>query len=253
MMFKEPPHCSDVSGWQDPDELDCDQAYEDGCILIVVKRAQGCGKTKSGDIHAANIAESPISRADYHFGDTKKERNRLEPERQAETFCKAVGELQPGDGIPWLDLEWHSFGDSDEGRRRKQEYYDDFSRRDNTDWALAWLDYVEARLGIRPGIYTMASYARHRLSHDLELLKSPLWLANGGRKRKPKLDPRQVPTTELIEAGWKASKIPTHLNVWDLYQWTGGGRVDWYRKGKGKIDRNVFRNGLITFGSLLCS
>lgn len=238
-----PLHVCDVSGWQDPDLVDWSAAHAGGLAMAIVKRNQGRGKTASGDHHADRIRESPVVRADYSFADTRRLRDRLGPEDQAETFCRAVGELRPEDAIPWLDLEWHKF----EAAEEKETYYGSFSQRDQTEWALEWLDYVEARLGVRPGIYTLKSFAQYRLDPTCaDLAKSPLWLANvPGRK----LDPLVVPDT----SDGLGRKAPPPWDDWALYQWaTKHARVPWYRSGKGAIDRNVPRHGLETLERLLC-
>ena len=59
-----------------------------------------------------------------------------------------------------------------------------------------------------------------------------------------------------VDAGWvrgkygRRSPVPSRWDEWTLYQWTGAGRVDWYRAGKGKIDRNLPRAGMLTVESL---
>jgi GH25 family lysozyme M1 (1,4-beta-N-acetylmuramidase) len=209
--------------------------------MAIVKRNQGRGETESGHRHAANIRQSPVVRADYSFADTRRKRDRLLPTAQAETFCQAVGELGPEDGTPFLDLEWHRFKKAED----KEAYYGSFTQRDQTEWALEWLDYVEARLGVRPGIYTLKSFARHRLDAKCaDLAKSPLWLANvPGRK----LDPLVVPDT----SDGLGRQAPPPWDDWVLYQWTSRGKVPWYRYGEGAIDRNVPRHGLETLEALI--
>jgi GH25 family lysozyme M1 (1,4-beta-N-acetylmuramidase) len=236
-----PLHVCDVSGWQDPDLVAWNAAHQGGLAMAIVKRNQGRGKTESGDHHAANIHNTPVVRADYSFADTRRKRDRLHPTAQAETFCQAVGEIGPDDGTPFLDLEWHKFKTAEE----KGAYYDSFTQRDQTEWALEWLDYVETRLGVRPGIYTLKSFARHRLDAKCaELAKSPLWLANvPGRKLSPKVVPDA--------SDGLGRKAPPPWDDWVLYQWTSRGKVPWYRSGKGAIDRNVPRHGIETLESLI--
>jgi GH25 family lysozyme M1 (1,4-beta-N-acetylmuramidase) len=244
--FAEPVFACDASYWQQTDKIDYLAAYEAGCVLAIIKRSQLKASTK-GREHARLVDASPASRGDYHYADTKQRRHRLKPELQAETFCLEVGDLQPGDSIPWLDLEWHRF----ESREAREEYYRDFSRRDQTDWALAWLYYVEQRLGVRGGIYTLASFGRYRLDlDDEELTASPLWLANAGRESEPKLSV-DVPTVEIIEAGWDPKDRPGWLSDWVLYQWWTGKGTPWYRGGEGRLDLDKPRHGMLTIGQLL--
>lgn len=251
----ETPYSCDVSGWQKPHRCDWDKAWEDGMVLAICKRSQGRGESKSGAEHAKLIEPTPIMRGDYCFADTHKKRDRLDPKPQAEVFCQAIGDLHPTDSIPWLDLEWHSFGDV----AKKREYYKSFTRAANTEWTLEFLDYVEQQLGVRPGIYTLASYAKSRLRPHKDLKRSPLWLAGAGRSKRPPINAAQVPTVEEIDAGWSTSKykkrlpIPGHWLEWVLYQWTASAKRDWYREGKGKIDLNSLRFGLATLEYISCA
>lgn len=248
------PYACDVSGWQKPERCDWEAAFQDGMVLAIVKRSQGRGETSSGIEHAKRIAATSVMRGDYHFADTRRKRDRMDPKPQAETFCKAIGDLQPHDSIPWLDLEWHSFGDN----AKKREYYSAFTKADNTEWTLEFLDYVEQQLGVRPGIYTLATYPKSRLRPHKDLKRSLLWLAGAGRSKKPPLSQAELPTVEEIEAGWSRPKyakrlpIPGHFDEWVLYQWTAGGHRDWYRNGKGHIDLNALRYGLATVEYISC-
>ncbi len=142
--FAEPVFACDVSGWQRVGACDWHAAYEAGCVLVIVKRSQRSPSKKSRG-HVQKIAQSPVSRGDYHFADTKRRRDRRDPMRQVETFCREVGDLKPGDGIPWLDLEWLTWQGDVEA---KEAYYRDFSRVNQTEWALAWLAAVERKLGV---------------------------------------------------------------------------------------------------------
>jgi hypothetical protein len=252
------PYAVDVAGYQKRHNCDYAGAWDDGCVLASVKRNQGRGATKSGREHAKLIAETPVTRADYSFASTRRRRDQLDPRPQAEVFCLEVGELGPADSVPWLDLEWHTFGDDEAGQAEKEAYYENFTRADQTEWALEWLDYVEQRLGVRPGIYTLASFAKSRLKPSDELRRSLLWLANAGRDPAESiaLDPDVIPTPDEIDAGWirgkygRRSPVPSHWDEWILYQWTSRGNPDWY--GGKRIDRNVLRYGLATLESLQC-
>jgi GH25 family lysozyme M1 (1,4-beta-N-acetylmuramidase) len=246
--FAEPVYAADVSYWQSRKRINYPKAYEDGCVLVVVKRSQ-LEASKKGREHARLVDASPCSRGDYHYADTKPLIDQLHPERQAEIFCKEVGELRPGDSIPWCDAEWMSFNGDVETR---EEYYRTFNRQANHEWVLSWCYEVEKRLGVAPGIYTLASYARYRLVlSDPELTSRPLWLANAGRSSTPKLT-HKVPTVRRIEAGWDPDDLPGDwLKGWSLYQWWTKKGTSWYKDGEGAIDLDLPRHGMMTIGELL--
>lgn len=230
-----PLEADDVSGWQKPHNMDYPLAWDSGVVAVIVKRSQGLKVMASGAEHARLIADTPIHRGDYHYASftTKAKRSLSGADAQAETFAKAVGELKPGDLIPWLDVEWRSIKD----KVARALYYRTFKAEQLTEWTLRWLDKVEGHLGVRPGasgVYTLKSYAKHRLTDDPELAKHPLWLAGAGG---PKLSPVKVPKLDRCP-----SKAPKPWASWALYQWTSRGEVRWY-KGR-KIDRNVINGGL---------
>lgn len=232
-----PLEADDVSGWQEPQNMDYPLAWDSGVVAVIVKRSQGLKVMPSGAEHAKLIAQTPIHRGDYHYASftTKAKRSLSGADAQAETFAKAVGELKPGDLIPWLDVEWRSIKD----KVARALYYRTFKAEQLTEWTLRWLERVEGHLGVRPGasgVYTLRSYAQHRLTNDPELARHPLWLAGAGG---PKLSPVKVPELEACNV-----RTPEPWPSWNLYQWTGRGKVPWYRKGKGKIDRNVINGPL---------
>lgn len=246
--FAEPVYACDVSYWQSRKRIDYLEAYKSGCVLVIVKRSQ-LEASEGGREHARLIDASPCSRGDYHYADTKQLVDQLHPERQAEIFCREVGELRPGDSIPWIDAEWMSFGGDVEAR---EEYYRTWNRQQNHEWHLALAYEVEKRLGVAPGFYLLASYARYRLVlSDPELTSHPLWLANAGRSSTPKLT-RKVPTVRRIEAGWDPDDLPGDwLRNWSLYQWWTKDGTSWYKGGKGNLDLDLPRCGMMTIGELL--
>lgn len=248
MTFAEPVYACDLSYWQRLGGFDWEAAYKAGCVLAVVKRSQ-LKASKKGREHAKLIDASPLSRGDYHYADTKRLEDQLHPERQAETFCREIGELRSGDSIPWLDVEWLSFKGDVEAR---EEYYRSFNRQASHEWTLTWLYEVEKRLGVRGGVYTLASYARYRLKlDDPELTSRPLWLANAGRGKHPKLSV-EVPTAQRIENGWDPDDLPGDwLKNWSLYQWWCKNGTGWYREGVGNLDLDLPRHGMMTIGELL--
>ncbi|MGN6675219.1 MAG: glycoside hydrolase family 25 protein, partial [Thermomicrobiales bacterium] len=88
----------------------------------------------------------------YHYAQPQ----RGEPIPQAQWFLAQM-DWRAGE-LPALDLEE---GDGD-----------------LTDWALAWLVFVESVLHIPPAIYTFPDFAKNHLTPNPKLARYPLWWAS---------------------------------------------------------------------------
>jgi GH25 family lysozyme M1 (1,4-beta-N-acetylmuramidase) len=235
----------DVSGWQSIKGSDYEGAVDDGLSGVICKLSQGERPSKKGRKHVAKALAAGLPVGAYHFASPlRKGLRSWRPIEQADTFCDAVeasGLLdQPWpfdeDEVPrvWLDMEWISFGKTKEGKARGKAFRRQFKPSEVMRWTRLFIGRVQARLGIICGIYTGHSYVKYRYRYNGELSVYPLWLA----AYVPVGDDRQgVPS----EDGWPE---PIELDfglrwVVSLWQFTGRGSVRWYRKGKGKIDRNM--------------
>ena len=114
-------------------------------------------------------ANARLVRGAYHFF-----RPSAPAAAQAESFIRTVGQLQPGDLPPALDLEvpaaWAS---TPLGKRAAL--------------AIEWLETVEARLGITPIVYLGPAFAIEILQNAPVLGRFPVWLAHHTAAAAPKL------------------------------------------------------------------
>jgi lysozyme len=155
-----------------------------------------------------------IVRGAYHFF------RPIKPvDDQVENFLSMVGNLSTGDLPPVLDLEpypeeveqqWQSIGSVDERISKSKE----------------WLEKVEAALGKKPIIYTVASFWREYMGDTDALIEYPLWIAH----------------YKDFDAGNPA--VPA--NNWGgkgytIWQYTESGTVKGVR---GQVDHNFFNGNL---------
>ena len=132
-------------------------------------------------------------RGAYHFY-----RPREDPAEQFENFAR-VAQLEPGDLLPVLDVEWRSRRGDKDLRKGVRE----------------WLDLAEAHYGVKPIIYTGASFYRDRLAGHFD--EYPLWVAHYS----------DTPDTAVLD--------------WRIHQFTDKVRV---RGILERVDGNVFRGRL---------
>jgi GH25 family lysozyme M1 (1,4-beta-N-acetylmuramidase) len=119
---------------------------------------------------------------------------------QADLLADAVGALAPGDLPPVLDLETLSGQSPAVVRARAQQ----------------WLERVEARLGVRPIIYTGPYFWRDQVGAPAFADDYPLWVAH------------YTSGCPLTPAPWSR---------WAFHQFTDDGRVNGI---SGPVDRNWF-------------
>jgi len=228
---------SDVSGWQSVDGADY-AASTDG--FVICKLSQGERASKKGMRHATKAA-GVVPVGAYHFASPLRRGLRTwRPTQQADTFCAAVtksGILAhdwPHVDVPrlWLDMEWISFGKTPEGKARGKAFRRQFRPSEVMRWTRAFVARVQDVLGERCGIYTGRSYAKYRYANAAELGLYDLWIAAYVDVGK---DRTKVPD------GWPEPIRLTNGDSWDplIWQFTGRGSASWYRKGKGRIDRNL--------------
>jgi len=253
----------DISGWQRLSGLDWIAASRAGCRFAIVKLSQGFRVSKRGLKHVAllleanrqlrELGEPEIAIGDYHFASPLKKGLRVfDPEGQADVFCEAMERsgwpyVCPAI-IPWLDMEWISFGKSPEGKARGARFRRQFHSGEVLEWSRRFCGTVGAELCVLPGIYTGRSYVKYRFRGAEDLRFYTGWLASYikvGPERDHVPGPSEMPMPVQLQDGHRWS--PT---VW---QWTGRGSVPWYRGGKGKIDRNMVLGGEAAFERLLVS
>lgn len=235
----------DVSGWQSLKGSDYEAALAGGLGGIIAKLSQGERPSKKGAKHVAKALAAGLPVGAYHFADPlKKGLRTFRPIEQADTFCAAVDASGLLDGpwpfsersVPrlWLDMEWKSFGRTKEGKARGRAFRRQFRPADVMRWSRLFIGRVQAELGHTCGIYTGRSYVKYRFAFNDDLRFYPFWRAgyvDVGDDRTGVPDSGRWPKPLRLRDDflWPA----------DLWQFTGRGSVPWYRKGKGKIDRNL--------------
>lgn len=121
-----------------------------------------------------------------------------DPITQADKYLDTISGY-PMSLPPVLDLETRP-----EGPRHAR---DSLNRRQRTDWALAWLDRVEAETGRIPMIYCSGLYPTgYLVDTDQRLARYPLWIAWYKRRTDP--------------------PAPRPWSRWHIWQWSDQLRVE---------------------------
>lgn len=126
-----------------------------------IKATEGAGNVDprfAGNWRCAR--EAGLTRGAYHFFHPS-----TSPASQAESFLRTVGQLQPGDLPPVLDLE-------------APQAWTGITPGERMALAMQWLDSVEARLGITPIVYLSPAFATEVLDDAPQLARYPVWLAH---------------------------------------------------------------------------
>lgn len=114
-----------------------------------------------------------IIRGCYHFARVSHMGTKAtlvrDAQGEADWFIKVVGSDREGSLPPVLKMEWDK-------RARKT------STESLLEWALAWLERVEDKMGVLPMVYTDRNYWRWRLGRSTTLFRYPLWLVQYKRK-----------------------------------------------------------------------
>jgi lysozyme len=185
------------------------EVAKDGVSFAWIKCSEGTTfKDKSRKRNMTAVRNAGLIVGGYHFGrpDNGPKQDFRDAIQEADNFLASIkGHVRCGDLIPMLDLE--------AGSKSDDSY--------NAEWALTWLEYVEAKLGCKPGIYCAKWASDLYLKHaDEDLLKRlskyPCWWASYNTGIEPKRGVRV----------W---------NQWDVWQWTGSGSTAGV---KGKCDKN---------------
>lgn len=171
-----------------------------------------CGPDRWYGINYAAARANGIQVGPYHRAFVSGERRRAarrDARREARVFIAAIGELEPADLLPVLDVETPFVGVND-GRLRH--------------WITIFSRLVKAELGAKPIIYTNnSSWEATADTTRFADRGQPLWVANFG------VSSPLVPASNWGGLGWK------------IWQFTSTGRV---RGVKGSVDKNKLRGAL---------
>ena len=127
---------------------------------VFIKATEGNSfKDKYFKKHWKNAKKSGIRRGAYHFFRSSKD-----AETQARHFIRTVGELSADDLPPVLDIETIHKG---------------CSYKTLNDKALTWLKTVENHYGIKPIVYSSASFINDILGKEIKE-NYPIWVAHYG-------------------------------------------------------------------------
>lgn len=195
-------HGLDVSHWQG--RVEWRAVARSGVSFTWLKATEGTGlvdRTWERNRRAARRAGVLVGA--YHFASPSRHRN--DARREADHFLRTT-RLRPGELVPALDLE------IDGG----------LSRAALTRWTRTWLTRVEARLGVRPVLYTSPGFVASELTGGKRIardLAPHLWVAHW------RTDAPALPAGDWAGRGWS------------FWQWTDRGTVPGI---EGPVDRNVY-------------
>jgi lysozyme len=127
---------------------------------------------------------------------------------EAKTFLYVVGDLQPGDLRPALDME---------------EPFGDLSPVELRIWARTWLKRVQRSLGVRPIIYTnTTSWSALGSPTSFARAGHPLWVANWD------VSAPSVPAQNWAGRSWR---LWQHSSSGSIEGISGRVDLDWLRGG----------------------
>ena len=126
--------------------------------FVFIKATEGSTmKDKHFRKHWEAAGMHGVRRGAYHFFRSSKN-----PENQAKNFIRTVGELNPGDLPPVLDIETIHSG---------------CSYKTLNDRVLRWLETIEEHYGCKPIVYSSARFINDILSDDIKD-NYPIWVAH---------------------------------------------------------------------------
>ncbi len=199
----------DISHFQN--NIKWDEIKKDGVNFVYIKASQSTHFKDPRFKQNRTAAKSQcIYNGAYHFYVTGKD-----PIKQAENFIAAIGQLEPGDLPPVLDLEELGIKTAVD----KQTY------QKNT---LSWLKVIAEHFGVAPIIYSNTSFANKYLNNP-DFAKYQLWVAEYTKAKSPK-----IPDT-WINKGWT------------IWQRTDSKKLE----GIKKVDYDLFHGDAKAFRKLL--
>jgi lysozyme len=176
----------DVSGYQRA--VDWTAVAASGIEFCYIKATEGSSHNDGG--FAANwkgAAQAGLIRGAYHFFHPSKPVT-----AQADFFLRTLGQLQPGDLPPALDLEaaaeWAAIPVTARAAL-----------------AIQWLEAVEARLNVAPIVYLSPAFMNETLGNAAALGRYRLWLAQYTSAPAP--------------------RVPTAWTAWTFWQYIGKGKT----------------------------
>ncbi|MCC7074846.1 MAG: hypothetical protein IT383_26285 [Deltaproteobacteria bacterium] len=147
----------DVSYWQS--DVDWARVADDGVEFAFIRVSDGLTHVDTKfERNWAGAKDNGVLRGAYQFF-----RSNQDPIAQAELLIEKVGQLEPGDLPPVIDVESKD-GQSASTIRRK---------------VGQWLDHVEAALGVRPIVYTGPYFWRDQVG-GADFDDHALWIAHYG-------------------------------------------------------------------------
>jgi lysozyme len=211
--------------------IDISHHNEDGCnckinwsdvesqkvVFAYLKATQGAtGQDARFADNWNSIATTKVLRGAYHFLSPFSS-----PEDQVKNFLATMGPLRPHDLPPVMDIEWTDATDPDNDGWRNM------SPNQIVEFALKWLDAVEAQTGRTPLIYTSRTWWKDRIT-DANLSKFQkyqMWLA------------QYVP--DSVRGQNVPTNLPAQWTTWTIWQFTdsGGFKVGLPRE----VDVSVFK------------
>lgn len=227
----------DLSGWN---PVKGPALHRPGESFCIVKISQGERVSKYARPHFERGRASGMVMSGYHFADPRGKGKRR-PREQAETFVRGLESCgwnldghEGQDLIPFADVEWISFGRSKAGKAAGKLFRRQFPASAVMDWTDAFCERALDLTGVLPGVCSGRSFIRYRFRRNERLARYHLWLMSYidvGKDRQG-TPPREYLPSPVQLDGWGPWPVSIH-------QFTGKGRRGWYRKGKGRIDRNA--------------
>jgi GH25 family lysozyme M1 (1,4-beta-N-acetylmuramidase) len=191
----------DVSKWQGI--VDWAQVRAAGKRFAIGKATEGVGyKDESYDRNKAGARAQGLVFGAYHFARPGNN----DPVREADWFLDTAG-YERGMIVPTLDLEQTG----------------GLGPNALTTWTKAWVQRVDARLGVKPMIYTSPSFWRNNLNDTRWFADNGyaiVWIAHWG-----------VSSPSVPAGNWGGRS-------WTFWQYTSDGRVPGI---SGRVDLNRYR------------
>jgi lysozyme len=149
--------------------------------------------------HWEGAAAAGLMRGAYHFF-----RPQIPVSIQADLFVRTLGQLQPGDLRPALDLEGTAG-------------WVDIAPANRAPLALQMLEAIEDRLRVAPIVYMSPWFATDMLLSTPALARFPIWIAQYTQGQTP--------------------NVPKPWTAWTFWQHSQGGRVPGISSGLVDLDR----------------